>query len=207
MDDRFDKWISWAVELQALSQAGLFYGHDKYDMERYQRMREISAEMMAAKSDLPLDRVTDLFCADSGYQTPKIDTRAAIFKDDRVLLVHETGGGWVLPGGWCEIGLSPAENAVKEAKEESGLDVTVKKLIAVHDRAKHNRPKEIHPSVKMFFLCEAVGGEFTPNIETCESGWFEENALPDMDERKCSAEQVRLCFKAHRAAVWEAEFD
>ena len=203
----FDKWVNWAIELQSLAQEGLFYGHDVYDRERYERIREIAAEMMAEKTDLPLGKVHELFCADSGYQTPKIDTRAAIFEDDKILLVRERDGRWALPGGWCEIGLSPAENAVKEAKEEAGLDITVDRLIAVQDRAKHNLPAEVHPSVKMFFLCSSRGGEFTPNIETSQSGYFAEDDLPPMAEQKCTPAQVRLCFEAHRAENWTVQCD
>ncbi|MBQ7198187.1 MAG: NUDIX hydrolase N-terminal domain-containing protein, partial [Selenomonadaceae bacterium] len=92
-----DKIIKWAVELQSLSQTAIFYCKDKFDKERFQRIREIAAEMIALKTDLPLDKVKDLFCGDEGYQTPKIDTRAAIFKDDKVLLVRESDGRWTLP--------------------------------------------------------------------------------------------------------------
>lgn len=120
-----DQIVAWAKELQSLAQAGLFYGKDVFDKERYQRIREIAAEMMAARTELPLEKVTGLFCGDMGYQTPKIDTRAAIFREGRILLVCENDGRWSMPGGWCEYDMSPAENTVKEAKEEAGLDVVV----------------------------------------------------------------------------------
>lgn len=101
--DKNEKWLQWAVELQSLAQAGLFYGKDKFDMERYERIREISAEMISDRSEIPVKKVKDLFCNEIGYQTPKIDTRAAIFKDNKILLVKETNGTWSLPGGWCDI--------------------------------------------------------------------------------------------------------
>ena len=135
-----DQIIEWAKELQSLAQAGLQYGKDIFDRERYQRIREISAEMMAEKTGLSMERVNDLFCGDSGYQTPKVDTRAAIFQENQILLVQEKNGKWSLPGGWCEFNLSPAENTVKEAREEAGLEVAVTRLIAVQDRDKHNQP-------------------------------------------------------------------
>ena len=131
--------MEWAKELQSLAQAGLFYGHDIYDKERYQRIREISAEMMLTRADVPAEKIKGLFCGDEGYQTPKVDTRAAIFRDGKILLVCEKGK-WSMPGGWCEFNLSPADNIVKETKEEAGLDVFVKKVIAVQDRDKHNPP-------------------------------------------------------------------
>ena len=92
-------WVDWIVELQSLAQAGLAYSKDAYDKERYERIREISAEMMSHIADVPLEKVKGLFCNEIGYQTPKIDTRAAIFKDDKILLVQEKNGTWSLPGG------------------------------------------------------------------------------------------------------------
>lgn len=74
-----EQWLEWAIELQSLAQAGLTYGKDIFDRERYERIREISAEIMAYKTDIPVQKVKDLFCNETGYQTPKLDTRAAIF--------------------------------------------------------------------------------------------------------------------------------
>ena len=87
-----DKIVDWAMRLQSLAQTGLTYGKDSFDLERYQEIRDISAEMMAEKSGLPIERVKNLFCNEVGYQTPKIGTRAAIFKDDKMLLVQESDG-------------------------------------------------------------------------------------------------------------------
>ena len=129
-----DKLTEYAAELQSLAQAGLFYGKDVYDRERYTRIRDIAAEIMAMKTELPLDAVKELFCSDYGYQTPKVDTRAAIFRDNKILLVHEKNGTWSLPGGWCEFNMSPAENAVKEAREEAGKNVKVKSVSGAKQR-------------------------------------------------------------------------
>ena len=202
-----DKILSWAAELQSLAQAGLFYGKDKYDLERFQRIREISAEMLTMKTDLSFEKVQNLFCNETGYQTPKVDTRAAIFKDEKILLVREDDGRWAMPGGWCDFNLSPAENTVKEAKEEAGLDVVVDKVVAVQDREKHNFPSYIFDVVKILYLCTSKGGEFHKNIETSESKYFAEDELPPMANEKCTAEQVKLCFEAHRAETWETQFD
>ena len=135
-----DQIVEWAKELQSLAQAGLFYGHDVYDRERYQRIRDIAAQMMALRTDIPVEKIQDLFCGEVGYQTPKVDTRAVLFKDHKILLVRENDGRWSIPGGWCEFNMSPADNAVKEMKEEAGLDVTIKSVISVQDRDKHNPP-------------------------------------------------------------------
>ncbi len=202
-----DRWLSWAQELQALAQAGLFYTKDIYDAERFQRIREISAEMVAEASGLPLERVTDLFCGESGYQTPKIDTRAAIVEDGRILLVRENNGQWSLPGGWCDVGLSPAENAVKEVREEAGLTAKVEKVIAVQDRDRHNLPRYAYSITKIFFLCTATGGAFQANSETTESGWFAPDALPPLAGEKTTEEQIHMCFAAALDAHWQTVFD
>lgn len=202
-----DRITEWAEELQSLAQAGLYYVKDEYDRERFQRIREIAAEMLAEHTGLELERVTELFCADSGYQTPKVDTRAAVFRDGRILLVRERSGRWALPGGWCEFNLTPAENTVKEAREEAGVEVAVQRLIAVHDRDRHNRPPYPFHIVKLFFLCELLGGSFRENSETTESGFFARDELPEMAEEKCSAEQVLLCFDAAEDERWQVRFD
>ena len=129
--DRNNKLLNWAIELQSLAQAGLTYGKDKYDIERYQRIRDISAEMIAEKADVSFEKAKELFCNETGYQTPKIDTRAAVFKDDKILLVHEENGTWSLPGGWCDVNMSVGDNTVKETFEEAGLTVKPVRLIAV----------------------------------------------------------------------------
>lgn len=104
-------WLDCAVKLQSIAQAGLTYGKDKFDIERYEEIRKISAEIVAHKTELPLEKVTELFCNENGYQTPKIDTRAAVFKDTKILLVKENNGTWSLPGGWCDVVCSVKENA------------------------------------------------------------------------------------------------
>ena len=163
--------------------------------------------MLSMRADLPMDKVVEVFCSDTGYQTPKVDSRAAVFRDGRILLVRENDGRWSLPGGWCEYNLAPADNAVKEAKEEAGVDVTVKKLIAVHDKNKHNPKPYLFSVIKIFYLCELTGGEFVPNIETSASGFFSLEELPEMAEEKCSAEQVRMCFAAAASEHWTVQFD
>lgn len=205
--EKNEKWLQWAVELQALAQAGLTYGRDVYDLERYQRIREISSEMVAFKSGLSDETVTHLFCSESGYQTPKLDTRAAIFDGDKILLVHENDGTWCLPGGWCDVNISAAENVVKEVKEEAGLDVCADLVIAVQDREKHNRPVYANKICKIFFLCTVIGGAFVPNSETTETGYFGLEELPILATAKVTEEQIRMCFEAKNAEHWVTMFD
>ena len=196
------------MELQSLAQAGLTYGKDPYDLERYRRIREISAEMVAEGSGLPLERVQDLFCGETGYPTPKLDTRAAVFREGKILLVQENDGLWSLPGGWCDVLQSVGENAVKETREEAGLEVAAESIIAVQDRARHNQPDYAYGVCKVFVLCRALGGRFRENIETIRSDYFPEDALPPLSEAKNTPEQVRMCFAAYRAGdAWKTQFD
>ncbi len=203
-----DKLVEFAIEIQSIAQAGLTYGNDKYDIERYMRLREISAEMMACKSDLSLEKVKGLFCNEVGYQTPKVDTRAAIFKDKKILLVHENNGTWSLPGGWCDVNQSVAENTIKEVYEEAGLNISVDTLIAVQDRNKHNMPIYAYGVVKIFFLCSVIDGEFAPNIETTESRYFSIDEIPNnLANEKVNIEQIKMCFDANEAKDWVTQFD
>lgn len=202
-----EKWLQWAVELQALAQAGLFYTKDVFDKERYERIREIAAEMVSQQSDIPVGRVKELFCNEIGYQTPKLDSRAAVFRDDKILLVRERNGFWSLPGGWVDVNVSVKENVIKEAKEEAGLDVRADMIIAVQDRDKHNLPVYAYKICKIFVLCTAIGGAFRPNTETTESGYFPLNALPPLAEEKNTAEQIALCFEAYHSENWKTVFD
>ena len=114
-----------------IAQAGLQYGKDQYDRERYAELRQIAAEMLSARTGLPTEKIHDLFCNETGYQTPKVDTRAAVFADGRILFVHENNGTWALPGGWCDVDQSIASNTEKEVREEAGFEVTAERLIAV----------------------------------------------------------------------------
>ncbi len=202
-----EPWLSWAVELQALAQAGLEYGHDRFDLERYERIRAIAAEMVAYKADISPEKVRDLFCNETGYQTPKLDTRAAIFEKGKILLVREMDGRWSLPGGWVDVWLSVGRNAVKEVKEEAGLDAEALFLIAVQDYDRHNRPKHAHKICKIFVMCRALGGAFQPNTETTASGWFALDDLPPLAENKNTVEQIRMCFEAKNADHWVTRFD
>ena len=202
-----EKWLEWAMELQSLAQAGLTYGKDIFDKERYERIREISAEIVAYKADMPIQKVKGLFCNETGYQTPKLDTRAAIFQNGKILLVRENSGKWSLPGGWVDVNVSVKENTIKEVKEEAGLDVTADKVIAIQDRSKHNLPVYAYGVCKIFVLCTIIGGAFKENIETTGFSYFSEDELPELAAEKNNEEQVKMCFEAYRAPNWSTPFD
>lgn len=202
-------WLNLVMELQALAQTGLEYSRDPYDLERFERIREISTEMMCIRTGLPTEFVRDVFCNETGFQTPKLDTRAAVFKDGKILLVLETEANtWSLPGGWVDVDQSVRDNTVKEVKEEAGVDVVAERLIAVHDRNRHNDPPYAYGICKIFVLCRLLSGEFTPNHETSASRFFGLDELPqNLSVSKNTAEQIRLCFEAANAEHWDTIFD
>lgn len=203
-----DKILDWAMKIQSIAQAGLAYCRDEFDRERYAELRELSAEMLAERTELSVGRVRELFCGESGYQTPKLDTRAAIVEDGRILLVRERDGRWALPGGWCDVDRSVAENTVKEALEETGLTVEAERLIAVQDWRRHNACNYIYGIIKIFVLCRAIGGEFAQNIETTETAYFSAEELPEqLAVEKTSREQALMCLDAAAGRLPGVLFD
>ena len=203
-----ESWVNWIVELQAIAQTGLYYSKDKYDLEHFTRIREIAAEMMSKLSDVPVEAVKGLFCNEIGYQTPKLDTRAAIFQDGKILLVKEKSTNtWSLPSGWVDVNESVKSNALKEVREEAGLEVEAVKLIAVQDRNKHNKPQYAYGICKIFVLCKIISGSFKPNIETSESGFFSMDEIPELANEKNTIEQIHMCFEAYRDDNWIVQFD
>lgn len=203
-----DKVLDWAVRLQSIAQAGLTYGKDAYDKERYTQLRELAAEMLAERTGLSAEKVKEVFCNEEGYQTPKLDTRAAIFQNGKILLVHENNGTWSLPGGWCDVDQSVASNAVKEVKEETGLDVSAERLIAVQDWRRHNVCNYAYGVVKIFVLCRCLQGDFIENTETTETAYFGMDELPDnLAVEKTTREQLKMCFQAYEDENWRVQFD
>ena len=202
-------WLAWASELNGLAQAGLYYYPNVFDKARYERIRDIAAEIVAHMADIPEEKARDLFSCDDGYITPKLDTRAAVFDDKgRILLVREASGLWALPGGWVDANQSVLENAVKEVREEAGLDVTAERLIAVIDRDKHNERLFPRKIILCFVLCACRGGCFVPNTETVEARYFAADEIPEALARvKTTEEEIAMCFRAHADPGWQTVFD
>ncbi len=204
------QWLVWARKLQALAQTGLTYAQDGYDRERYEALRQIAAEIMAAGSSPPIDPRTlgDFFGRDTGYATPKVDVRAAVFLEHRLLLVKEReDGGWTLPGGWADVGDSPSTAAVREVKEESGYDVIARKLLAVYDRNLHGHPPIPYHAYKLFFQCELVGGTAATSHETDGVGFFAEDEIPPLSLSRITTAQIAHLFEHYRHPEWPTSFD
>lgn len=207
MMNKSDKWLDLAQELQFLAQGGLAYTKDKFDKERFERIRDMSAEMISLQSDLPVETVKDLFCNETGFQTPKIDSRGAVFKDDQILLVQESDGRWSIPGGWVDVNCSVKENTIRELQEEAGIEAKAIKVIAIQDRNLHNSPRYVYGITKIFIECEYISGDFVRNIETIDSGYFSLDSLPELATEKVNEEQIKMCFAAHYDKHWQCLCD
>ena len=204
------KWLQWAKELQAIAQIGLAYpSGSHFDQERYERIREIAAEIMSASGGMNQKSLLGLFERESGYATPKVDVRGVVFLEGRILLVREVDdGGWTLPGGWADVNESAKESVVREVREESGYETRPVKLLAVYDRSKHahvpNFPYHVY---KLFILCELVGGEARVSLETSGVGFFAVDELPELSLSRVTPNQIRRFFDHDSHPDWPTEFD
>jgi ADP-ribose pyrophosphatase YjhB (NUDIX family) len=202
-------WLLWARELQALAQTGLAFSKDPYDLERYRRIRALAAEIFAHSSDAPLERVQGLFEQESGYATPKVDVRGAVFRDERILLVREAlDGGWTLPGGWADVNQSARECVEREIREESGFEARAVKLAAVYDyRRQANRHPLPYSIYKLFFVCELTGGEARTSLETSAVEFFGPDELPPLSLGRTNPAQIARMYAHWRDLKLATEFD
>ncbi len=189
-------WLDIAKRIQAIAQAGLEYGQDKYDLDRYQQLRSLSVEIMHGLTDEPVEKITELFASEKGYQTPKVDIRGVVFRDGKILMVKEgVDGGWTLPGGWADVGYSPFEIAAKEVWEEAGLEVKPVRLLAVLDKTKWPMPLDKYHIYKLFILCEDSGGNIKPGMETLDAKWMDRLENPVLSTPRTCKEQFDLMFE------------
>lgn len=189
-------WLDITKRLQSIAQAGLTYGADKYDLERYQIIRDISVEIMQNYTDAPLEKVISLFASETGYQTPKVDIRGVVFRDNQLLMVQEgADSNWTLPGGWADVCYSPFEIAEKEVWEEAGLKVKPKRLLAVFDKLKHAHPQDEYHVYKLFILCEDLGGEIKPGMETLDVMWMDRKERLPLSIPRITQDQINTMFE------------
>jgi ADP-ribose pyrophosphatase YjhB (NUDIX family) len=203
------QWLRWARELQAIAQTGLTFSHDNYDLERYARLRAIAVEMLAVGSNTAIEQVQGLFNQDVGYPTPKVDVRAAVFQEDRILLVRETSDGrWTLPGGWADVNQSARECVEREVKEESGFDARAIKLAAVYDyRRQGNVSPHPYSIYKLFFVCELTGGEARASLETSAVEFFARGRLPELSLGRVNPGQIARMYEHREHPELMTEFD
>lgn len=205
--DRPD-WLRWADALQTIASAGLTYSRDPFDRDRFEQVRAVAAEILSRHTDLALPEAQARLQAEPGYATPKVDVRAAVFDGDRVLLVREVSDGrWSLPGGWADVGESPAEVAAREVREETGLEVRVTRLLAALDKRKHPHPPQLSYVYKLFFLCQVTGGALRESFETPGVDWFRRDALPPLSLDRVIPTQVERVFQHRDQPTLPADFD
>lgn len=184
-------------QVQALSEAGLVYVHDDYDRERYENLLQLSYEMMSLLSGRPAEFIGDFFTQQIDYPTPKVDVRGVLINEQReILLVKERADGcWALPGGWGEIGFSPAEAIIKEIREETGLDAKVSRLLAIYDKKCHPYPPQPFYVYKLVFLCTFCGN-IHPCFEIQDVQWFPIDRLPAISTDRILPDQIRELYRA-----------
>jgi len=201
-------WLDWTQRLQAIAQTGLAFARDLYDVERYEQIRQIAAEIAAKHTDAGPELIRGLYTGQAGYATPKVDVRGAVFRDDTILLVKERSDGcWTLPGGWADVGDSPGDAVVREIAEESGYQTRAVKLLALYDRNRHGHPAYPFHAYKVFFLCELIGGAAATSGETEEVGFFPEDELPELSLTRVMPSQIARLFAHHRHPEWPTDFD
>jgi ADP-ribose pyrophosphatase YjhB (NUDIX family) len=211
VDPTEPRWLRWAREIQALAQTGLAFTHDQYDRERYEKLRSLAVEILAEHADMAVPDIEMMFSQQTGYATPKLGVRGAVFRDDRILLVREREDHhrWTLPGGWADVNESPAEAVAREVREEAGLEVRAYKLAAVWDRTRHGHGV-VQPFTvwRLFFLCEIIGGEAQIGPETSEVAFFAEHELPtELSTRRVLLPQLKTMFEHLRHPELPTEFD
>jgi ADP-ribose pyrophosphatase YjhB (NUDIX family) len=207
MNTQSPKWMEWAREIFSLSQSGITYSGNQYDIDRYRRLQEITAEMIASQSEMPKESVLESFSMQAGYITPKIDVRGAVIRDNKILLIQERADDkWAMPGGWADLGNSPASVAEREVFEESGFNVQAEKVVAVID-ANRIQPLEFYHAYKIIFLCKLLDGEPRISHETLAVDFFDLNNLPPLSVYRTNENMLREVFahvqKPSRATAFD----
>ena len=202
-------WLKWAKELASISQNGLTFSNSAYEIERYEKIRQIAAEMMSAHSEMDTETLLTIFATEDGYATPKVDVRGAVFRDEKILLVKEkVDDKWTLPGGWADPCTTPSESVVREIYEESGFETEAQKLLAVYDRSKHpHKPLIPFHIYKLFFLCEITCGSEQTSHETTAVDFFAEDQIPVLSVSRVLPHQIARMFEHYRNPAMPADFD
>ncbi|HJR80094.1 MAG TPA: NUDIX hydrolase [Anaerolineales bacterium] len=194
MNHQTPNWLDWAREIFSLSQSGLTYSNNEYDRERYKRLQEITAEIIASQSQVSKESALDSFSMQAGYITPKIDVRGAVVRDGKILLIQERADGkWAMPGGWADLGNAPASVAEREVWEESGFRVKAERVVAVID-ANRIEPMEFYHAYKIIFLCRLLDGEPRTSHETLAVDFFDPDHLPPLSPYRTNESMLQEVF-------------
>ena len=205
-----DRWLQKAKRLHAIASTGLHFSRDPFDRDRYSEIASIANEMLADLGNVPLERIGGLIPDFAqGYATPKVDVRAAVFRDDRLLLVQErVDRRWTLPGGYADVGFSAAQNVVKEVEEEAGLRVAVHRLYSVRHKARQPYDPDVREFYKLFFVCGRLDeDEPAPGHETLDAGFFALDALPPLSTHRVLESDIVAAFAARSDPSLPVLFD
>ncbi|AZC32190.1 NUDIX hydrolase [Pseudomonas chlororaphis] len=203
-------WLTHAKRLQALASTGLHFCKDPFDRERYQEVADIAHDMLAQLGNVPLERITGLVSDFAQrYSTPMVEVRGALIEEQKILLVREmTDGLWALPGGYADVGLSAAENVIKEIHEEAGLEVTVRGLYSVRHKAKGPYKADHRDFYKLYFLCDRQHGAApVAGSETTEAAFFALDQLPALSLGRTVERDIQEAFDFHQGKTTQVRFD
>jgi ADP-ribose pyrophosphatase YjhB (NUDIX family) len=207
MNTKTPQWLNWAREIFSLSQSGLTYSVNQYDIERFKRLQEITAEIIESQAEISKESVLDSFSMQAGYITPKVDVRGAVVRDGKILLIQERADGmWAMPGGWADLGNSPASVAEREVWEESGFRVKAEKVVAVID-ANRIEPMEFYHAYKIIFLCRLLEGEPRTSYETLAVDFFDPEHLPPLSSYRTNEAMIKEVFAHIQDSNRPAAFD
>jgi ADP-ribose pyrophosphatase YjhB (NUDIX family) len=201
--------LNLAKRIKAISETGLVYAQDLYDRERYEELKVISLKLMAQLGNMPMEALEDFFLPQEDYPTPKVDVRAFVLNEkDEILMARESiDGKWTIPGGWADIGSTPSETAVREVKEETGIEVEAIRLLAVYDKQAHPHPPAPIYVYKLIFLCQMRGGELQAGFDMLDTGFFPLEQLPELSEERILEEQIHALFKNAKSTESKVYFD
>lgn len=191
--------ITLLEDVQTIARNGLNYSDNPYDRERYERLLALSAEQYSEILEVPTADIQSRLMREFGHITPKLGADAAIFDEQgRILLMDRAdGSGWCLPCGWVEPNERPLDTAVRETREETGLEVRIRRLVGVFSRPA-NKVSGIHAMSAVVHLCEVVGGDLTLSDEGLGLRYWSLEDVP-----RWATDHEKKARAAH--AMWSSE--
>jgi ADP-ribose pyrophosphatase YjhB (NUDIX family) len=214
--------VRWSEALAGIARTGLGFTESLYERERFEEVLAVAADIrVAAGSHFDAETLVHEWMRSvghgvAGYQTPKIAVGAVVGNDRGELLLVQRGdsGIWLYPTGWADVGYSASEVAVKEVREETGIECEVVRLIAVLDGLRRHFTSI--PLYSLVFQCRATGGDLVGHpLETRAIGWFPQHALPEplagveqwgeLAFAAIRGEPVEVLYDAPREATWRSD--
>lgn len=203
------KQLDIIKRIKSIAETGLVYAESGYDQERYEELREISLKLMAEMSNQPFTKLDSFFLPQLDYPTPKVDVRGFVLnqKNEILMAKESVDGKWTIPGGWADVGSTPTEVAIKEIKEETGLDAEIVRLIAIYDKQRHPHPPEPYYIYKLMFYCRVTGGELKAGFDMQGADWFSLDNLPPLSEERILETQLHHLFALVKEGIQEVYSD